>query len=501
MEQQMMSLWLLWTGLILFILTMIVIGLVARRYAKATLEDFFLGGRRLGVVLAFFTTYATLFSAFSYFGVTGAYYTHGIGVYGWCADIALLSLLIYIFGSRLRAWGRKFGYICIGDMLADRYQSKALAALASIVFVIAIVPYVGAQLRGSGVLLEGFSRQAIPYWVGVAFMSTIIAVYVSFGGFRGVVWTDFIQGVVMMAVLSVAMVIIVYKAAGGFGPLMTKIASQKPELLSLPGPKGVYNLRLTSSIIIMFGLCNFTLPWMVQRYYALKSARTLKYLAVIFTIGTMFIFIPNYYIAMAGRVHFPNLARPETVYPMLISAMVPSGIALVALIGMLAATGSTANSLVLTCSSILVNDLYLTCFSHVRDISQKVVTNASRALISLVIVAAILVAFFGPPSIVGLILNVAWPLMFQVFPTIAAALFWKRATPTACIISILVGEAVVLAIRLKWMPALFGLHMGLVGGIFAAITLIIVSLLTRPLPDEHVRKFFELFERRPQVSS
>jgi Na+/proline symporter len=91
--------------------------------------------------------------------------------------------------------------------------------------------------------------------------------------------------------------------------------------------------------------------------------------------------------------------------------------------------------------------------------------------------------------------------MFQVFPTIAAALFWKRATATACIISILVGEAVVLALRLQWMPALFGLHMGLVGAIFAAITLIIVSLLTRPLPDEHVRKFFELFERRPQVSS
>jgi SSS family transporter len=494
MAGQMMSLWLLWSGLILFILVMIAIGYIAHRYSKATLEDFFLGGRNLGVILAFFTMYATLFSAFSYFGVTGAYYTHGIGVYGWCADIALLSLLIYVFGSKLRAWGIRFGYICMGDMLADRYRSRVLAALVSIVFIVAIVPYVGAQLRGSGVLLEGFSQKAIPYWVGVAFMSAVIAVYVSFGGFRGVVWTDFVQGLIMMVILSIAMVIIVYKSAGGFGSLMTKIASEHPQLFSLPGPKGVYSFKLTSSIVIMFGLTNFTLPWMVQRYYACRSARTLKLLAVIFTLGTMFIFIPNFYIAMAGRVQFPNLTTPESVYPMLISALVPAGIALIALIGMLAATGSTANSLVLTCASIVVKDLYLTCFSHVKEIAQKTVTNVSRVLIFLVLLAAIIVSFYGPATIVGLVLNVAWPLMFQVFPTICAALFWRRATAAGCIVSVLVGETVVIAIGMKWMPALFGLHMGLVGAIFAAIALIVVSLITQPLPEEHVKKFFEPFE-------
>lgn len=490
----------LWTSIIAFSLLMIVVGLLGMRATRATLEDYVLGGRSLGFIAAFFTSTVTLFSAFSYFGIMGWFYAHGIGTWVLVSNTAVLGLVLYFAGSRLWLLGHKYGFLNVTDYLSDRYRSPAVGIVAGLLMIISLVPYIGVQFRGSGLTLEAFSDGAIPFWAGALFLAVVVTLYVAAGGFRGVVWTDMIQGILMYGVLISAMFIIVYGVAGSFGGLMDEISRTEPAVLSHPGPVGLFSLPFLISLILVFGLANFTMPQMQQRWLALRDHRTLKLLAIFFALGTGIIYLCGFYIAMAGRVAFPDLENPEAVYPALVATWLPPWLAALALIAMLAATATTANSLILTISSIVTNDYYRPLLGERYGMSQRTVTNIARLLIPVVMAGALLVTFFGPPTIIGILVDITWPAVFMIFPTVIAGLYWKRATPAGALASILVGEALLITLSRQWIEiTLHGWHPAIPAVILGTIVLIAVSVLTRPLPARHLERHFGEFEAEALV--
>src|SRR5690625_711398 len=101
----------LWTALISFTAVMVLVGWLGMRKTRSTMDDYVLGGRLLGPIAGFFTVTATLFSAFSYFGVTGWFYSDGIGAWHQVSGTVILGFFISFAGTRIWTLGRRHVFL------------------------------------------------------------------------------------------------------------------------------------------------------------------------------------------------------------------------------------------------------------------------------------------------------------------------------------------------------------------------------------------------------
>src|SRR5699024_6850894 len=198
-----------------FCIVMLVIGITAGIYSKIRrrgtegIDDFVLGGRTLGNIAGFFTTTATMFSAYTYFAVTGVFYSEGIGAwYLGPASVMLCTVFMYVLGVPLWKLSKKHGFLNVTEYLSARFKSS-VGITAGIIMVVILLGYIGAQLKGLGIILNSLSGGDVPLWVGAVLLGFITALYVAVSGFRGVVWTDVIQGILMYALLIIATIYLV----------------------------------------------------------------------------------------------------------------------------------------------------------------------------------------------------------------------------------------------------------------------------------------------------
>ena len=131
------------------------VGYNARR--EDTLEDFYLAGRGFGFVVLVLTLYATQYSGNSVFGVAGAAYRQG---FGWLISVHyMLAIIVFyrVFAPRLHVLSRRRAYVTPVDYLRERFGSRGLSLLASIVMIIALNNYLLAQLMTMGRALQGLA--------------------------------------------------------------------------------------------------------------------------------------------------------------------------------------------------------------------------------------------------------------------------------------------------------------------------------------------------------
>ncbi|MFC6725171.1 sodium:solute symporter family protein, partial [Halobium palmae] len=189
-----------------YLLVALAVGLLAYRVTDRTAEDYYLGGRSVGTLVLVFTTFATLLSAFTFFGGPNLAYSAGpewILVMG-LMDGVLFAILWYVVGYKQWLVGRRYGYVTLGEMLGDRFGSTRLRAVVAGISLFWLFPYVMLQQMGAGEALVGLTDGVVPYWAGAALITAFMIVYVVVSGLRGVAWTDTIQGLFMLSVTWVA---------------------------------------------------------------------------------------------------------------------------------------------------------------------------------------------------------------------------------------------------------------------------------------------------------
>jgi Na+/proline symporter len=498
-----MSVTAMWIALCFFAAVMVFLGYLGHRGTSNTMEDFVLGGRKLGMIPAFFTVTATLFSAFSYFGITGQYYSDGIGPWIQVVSTAVVGPILYFAGTRVWLVARRYGFVNVSEYLTDRYRSRSVGLVAGVIMIVALVPYMGAQFRGSGLTLEAVTGGGIPYWAGAVFLAVVVTLYVMSGGFRSVVWTDVVQGALMYILLGVAMVILVFGATGGFADLMDAVEDQAPQLLSNPGPNELFGLPYLISVMVIFAAAHFTMPQLQQRWMAARNHNTLKFMALSLPIGTAIIYVFAFYIAMTGVVSLPGFENPEAIYPTMIIDALPQWLTLIAILAIIAATGSTANSIVLTMSSMVAKE-YVAPVMNRRSggDSDRFLTMTTRIMLPILVAGGMLVAFYGPSTILSIILGITWPAVFLVFPTLIAGLYWRRATATAAVASMVISEVLFLCLYQGWISMdLGGWNPALPAGVVGTLVLVVGSLLTTPPPREHIDRHFAMFEDPDRVGA
>ena len=463
----------IWTAIAVFAGLGLLLAWRAARANTGTAEDYYLGGRAFGGVVAGLSYAATTYSAFMLVVLTGLTYRGGIGALGFeLIYFAGLGLLV-IFAPRFWLAARRWGFISPAEMLGARYGSPWVARLAALVALVFLMPYCTTQMAGIGLLLSGVTGGEITLVQAVATGALLAAVWTLVAGIRSVAWTDAVQAVVMLGSALLAIVFAV-AALGGWGAFASGVAQAQGVRLGVPGP-GLWSLGTFVALSLPWFFFAISNPQVSQRLFIVRDMAAMRRMILwVLGFGLAFTLIAVIW-GFAALQLAPGLENSATATPALLtSGAIPAWVAVLLVLGILAAAVSTLDSIALTLGAMVARDM----MNRAQPGTQIL---AGRVVVILVVLFASLFAVQKAQIVDQLAALSAAGLMVTV-PATVGAFFWRRATAAGALASI--GGGALLAV---WMAMIQGVSVFnpvlalSVGGVSVALY-VLVSLVTRPRP-------------------
>lgn len=459
--------------LILYLVVLVALSYLARLRTGKGIEEFYIGGRRMSGFIMAMTYAATTYSVFMMVGLVGLTYAHGVGALGFELTYLMSTLiLLALFGPMFWVLGRRRGYVTPSQLYSDRFDSKAVGATMAILSALFLIPYMAIQAIGSAYLLETLSH--IPYLWGVTFIVGIMLLTSLIGGFRGVAWTDTLQGLIMLF-SSTALVFFVFSLIGGL-PGFLSLEKTSPQLTTVPGD-GFFSLPMFISLTLPWAFFALTNPQVSQRLFAPKDKRAFRLMIFgFFAFGFLYT-IFSVILGLQARVLEPSLQNPDMAMPVLLEDYVPLALSIPVLIGIISAGITTVNSIMLSLASLIGRDVTLGKWDEKR-VGYAVMT-----------IEAFVVWLFAlaKPGLISLLAVMASACLLSQLPTMVLGLLWKRGSAPAAVSSMILGSAVTVALyilKLKPLglgPAVFGFGVSL-------LTYVILSLASRMEKEDFLRE-------------
>ncbi|MDH3197703.1 MAG: sodium/proline symporter [Candidatus Krumholzibacteria bacterium] len=426
-------------GILIYLAVLLAIGAAAARRMRG-LDDFVLGGRRIGPLAAAISERASGESAWFLLGLPGAAYAAGFAEFWSVIGIAFGIFCSWTFlALPLRRQTERYGALTIPDYFAARFADggRALRVVSMVIILFFYTLYLAAQFVGGGKLL-GAAFGLADLW-GILVTAAVVMIYTLLGGFLAVVWTDVVQGI-MMAFVALVLPIIAIVKLGGPGELVARLqdAGGGFSLAMDAGQTGrafVFGVMLGG---LSWGLGYLGQPHLLTRYMAIERPRDIRRGTLIAMIWVLIAYWGAAMIGIVGAGWFEqSLADQEQVMPLLARALLPGWIAGLVLAGAIAAMMSTADSQLIVVTSAVVEDLYVKLMGARRD--QAALVRISRVVTIAVSAVALGLAFQNTDLIFNLV-SYAWSGLGASFgPPLLLSLRWKRTTFPGALAGMLTG--------------------------------------------------------------
>jgi sodium/proline symporter len=456
-------------------------------------KDYFLGGRNMNGMVAALSAGASDMSAWVLMGLPGSIFAYGLGQTWISIGLAIGTVCAWVFiAPRLRRLSIKFGdSITIPQYLTNRFMTTnhVLQLACAIIFMIAYCIYAASSIKACGTLFN--TVMGIKESYAMIGASVIIVVYTFLGGFNAVCWTDFFQGLLMLAALLIAPIIALFAMnAAGFVTPEDVLPSNYYSFLS----SGAFDKASIITIIsgLGWGLGYMGMPHILVRYISIKSEKEMKKSRIIGSTWTIIIVAMASVVGIVARRYFgadPTLmADSSQAFISMVRAIFPALIAGILLSAILAASMSTADSQLLASSSAFASDVYKPMFR--KNASDKEMLWAGRIVVIIISVVAFIIANSPSCSSIMDLVSNAWGAFGSAFgPVILLSLYWKRLNYQGALAGIVAGFAVDM-VWFKFFASSTGLY-EIVPGFFAGLLVtVLVSLITKA-PSEKVVKTFE----------
>ena len=465
----------------LYMIVLVMIGVYTFRFTK-TMEGFHLGGRQLGPGVAGISILFSGSSGWIFMGCAGLGYSLGPATWFMLISFMITMLIGYtMFGKRLRNYSGILGSITYPDYFSRRVhaRSNGIRLTASLAVLVFMSVYVASQYVASAKALGPLF--GLNDFQAVALTAVVVVVYCLIGGFMAVCWTDFVQGIVILGG-SVILCIYMVAKAGGMGAVFTQLAEMDPKMVSVNW--------VTYPLILAFftaGMGGIGRPHDTIRFFALKDSHSARATAMVGEVALLFNYWTGYIIGYVGRIFFPNLADPETIFPTLLIEMLNPWFAGIMIAALMALIMSTIDSQLLSAASTLTEDFY---HSFNKEASEKKLVWVSRVSVLAIGVIGAILALNSADTVNNLVLFATAGLSATFGPALALSLYWKRLTEQGIIASMLTG----LVVSVYWFrspyKAMTSLHEAAVGFFFAVLAGVIVSILTKPASRDVVDREF-----------
>ena len=469
----------------------LIVGLWAGKMEKKQttggfLRNYFIGGRSMGGIVLAMTLIATYTSASSFLSGPGLGSTRGLTQ---CLvaiiQVGTAFLTLGIIGKKFALISRKINAVSVSDFLRARYKSNTLVIITSLLMVVFFITNMVGQFVGGAVLFETLS--GLPYMGGLLIFGVVVIVYCTFGGFKGVVTTDTIQGFVM-TIGTVLIIVYAIKAGGGMESLSSWLDTNRPGWdVAGFNHTGINATGFITSYWVLVGIGTLGLPQNAVRGMGFKSTQAMHRAMIFGTFVVGFLMIGMHFggALIGPTLEGAELASTDYYVPYFAINERPAGLAGLLLAAPLAAVMSTVSSLLILASASIIKDLYLHYMvkPEVDKESESFRKKLSRfSFFATFIIGVICLAFaIKPPSIITWInLYALGGLMCTFFWPIIGGLYYKKSNAKASLASAIFGVAAfAIGNQLRaagLMP--FEMHESVPGIVIGGIAFFIVAKLT-----------------------
>ncbi len=471
-----------------------------------SVDDFYLGGRKLGPFVTAMSAEASDMSSWLLMGLPGVAYLTGLAEASWTAIGLAIGTYInwLIVAKRIRRYSHRLNAITVPQFFSKRWgdERNLLSAIAAVVIIIFFVPYMASGFSACGKLFA--SLFGISYTMAMVISAAVIVAYTVMGGFLAASFTDLVQSIIMTIALVVVLGFGVTKA-GGVDAVMSNAQSMAGYLSltnihnAATGGADPYSF-LTICSLLAWGLGYFGMPHVLLRFMAIGDEQKLSLSRRVATIWVVISMAVAVFIGVVGNAMtkagaLEALTDAETIIVQIASLISTHGtfaalLAGIILAGILAATMSTADSQLLAASSSVSQNLAMEFF-HLNISGKKSVLVARGTMVGISIVAAFLAR--DPNSSVFRVVSFAWAGFGAAFgPVVLFALFWKRSTKWGALAGMVTGGVMVFVWKYLIAPmgGIWGIYELLPAFIAACIAIVVVSLVTAK-PDAEIEKIFD----------
>lgn len=507
-----------WIFLAFYVAVMVWFGIIGQR--RSTNADEYATARGgygpIFLALAFTSTAA---SGATFLGMPALAYHFGLSTM-WFMFLYPVGLYLGVLLCQhaVAHAGHAFGSRSIPEYLGEKYQSEAIRILTS-VFSLVLMFYLASQLVSGLVMFETMLGLSLP--VALVITTAVLAGYVVMGGAHADVFTDGVQGflMVLLAAALLVMFLVGYGVDGGLGGVLDKIGSLDSKTLDTFNPANLVTATPWHAVaVVIFFIPIGLLPHVGNKLWALKDERQRKnFVWISFVIGMLLSCMA--FGGILGRAVLGDeliSTAANDVIPRLFIELFPTWLAALLGVGILAAIMSTADGVVITMGQIFANDIYrLTYAPRFQGYKSPDEVDRTALKIGRVATFAVLIASAGVAWLMqGLNINLLGALgigaMSSAFSgPLILGILWRGVTKSGALAGFIAGALVFGSITTglvqavgtpggmlysvtAWLEgeAANSFSVGGLGCIAGCVVTMVVSWFTPKMDADHVARMF-----------
>lgn len=416
-----------------YFLAVIAIGVVSRKKAQG-LDDFFVAGRKGSSLFITGSLLATIVGGSATVGMAGLGFSQGLTGAWW---LLVGSIGLIILGLFLAKKVREFGLYTLPEMVEKQYDGR-IALAASVLIIVAWVGIIAGQIIAAGKILSVLGIGSPLLWM--VLFTVVFVVYTILGGQYAVIRTDTLQaGIIFIGIFGGLALIL--SRIGGFSGLKSSLS---PEQFAFPLSSQFGGKELIT-FLLLIGLTYVVGPDMYSRLFCAKDTKTAR----TSVLWTALLLIPFAFgitvIGMGASVLLPQIS-PEQAFPAVIKEVLSPFLGGVILAALLCAVMSSADTCLLSASTILTVDIV---GKFKPSLSQRKILFLSRWGILILGLGSLALALALKGVISALLFAYTIYTCGLILPVIAG--FYKnrlKVTPTAALVAIIGGGSAALISKL-----------------------------------------------------
>lgn len=472
----------------LYMVFCIAVGVWAMRRTNDT-RDFFMAGRHLGILVAGIAMFSSTMSGFGFVGGPGLVYALGTSSF-WILMTVPFGYAIsdYTVGKRLRLLAGALDTVSLPDIIALRYNSEAVRGLSALAIILGVLGYLATQMLAMATVLQSILVSS-NFWPEASFIacvvisSSVLVFYCVTGGMLASVYTDLIQGSIM--VVAGVMVFIAAFAAvdGGAAEISSIIRADDPEAM---GPWGTIGMFACLSWFFMFAVGQCGQPHIITKAMMIKDVRTYRFMPIITVLGYSITALLWVGIGLAMRAlvlsgQHPELSSPDAAAPEFLQHYANPILAGIVFAGLFAAIMSTADAFLNIGAAALTHDIP-------KSLNRPVNQELHSARIGTIVIAVAAAAFalyshYANARLIALLGVFGWgTFAAALVPTVGIGLNWARGTAKAACTAIVASLILNFTFEVFDIALPGGIHGGSVALLASIILYIVISLASKP-PD------------------
>ncbi|MDR3073794.1 MAG: sodium:solute symporter family protein, partial [Deltaproteobacteria bacterium] len=322
------------------------IGLFAYLTRKGRGHDAALSGR-VGFAVQAFAYVATYISAVALVGFSGLAHAYGMQMLLVAAgNVWLGTWVVYRFLAwPTKLWQRRLEARSPAGLIGAGHNSPLLGRALALLFAVFLGVYASAVIKGAALLLGQIVP--LPLWILVWLTACAVGVCVCIGGLRGVLYTEAMQGAIMLVGILMIICAVLDQVGGplqGLNDLAalppTKLADNGFVSLS-SGGTGLFIL----SLVAVTSIAVWSQPQMMQRHFALSSKEQTSRIAPLAMLVLTVLVGGAYFVAALSRLILPEVTNPDAVMPLLVYRILPPAGLHLFVLAVVSASLSTATAL------------------------------------------------------------------------------------------------------------------------------------------------------------